>query len=74
MLVEGGVEVHEVGEEPSGGYFAGQLKKVVVGVLGQIAHAAFLLPYLDREYGCGSVAHAFVCGVEQLANNAAAFG
>ena len=59
--VEGGVKVHEVGEEAACCHFACQFIQVVVAVFLQIVDAAFLFPNLDREDGCGSVAHSFVC-------------
>ena len=74
VLIECGVEVEEVGEESAGGHLAGETVEVVVAVLGQIAHAAFLLPYLDGEDGCGAVAHALVGGYQQFADHAASFG
>ena len=74
VLIEGGVEIDKVGEEAAGGHLAGQLVEVVVGVVGQVAHAALFLPYLYGEDGCGAVAHALVCRVEQLAYDASALG
>lgn len=51
-LVEGGVKVQEVREEPSCGNFAGELVQIVVRILGEIADASLLLPDLDGE-DCG---------------------
>ena len=74
MVVECRVEVDEVGEEASGCDLAGLVVEVVVGVSLLVVHAAFLFPYLDRENGSGSVAHAFVCGLQQLPDHTAALG
>ncbi len=74
VVIEGGVEVYEVGEEAACGHFAGQTVEVVVGVFGQVAYAAFFLPYLNREDGGSAVAYTFVCRVEEFADNAASFG
>jgi hypothetical protein len=64
MLVEGGVEVYEIGEEPACGNFACEFVEVVIGVFRQVAHASLFLPYLYREDCGGAVAHTFVCAVQ----------
>ena len=73
-LVECGVEVQEVGEEPSGRDLACQLVEIEVTVFGQIVHAAFLFPYLYGENGRFAAAHAFVGAEQQFAHDAAPFG
>ena len=72
MVVERSVEVNEVREESACRYLACELVEVVVAVLREVAYASLLLPDLDREDGGRAVAHAFVCGVEELADHAAA--
>ena len=74
VMVERSVEIHEVREETACRDLAGELVKIVVAVFREVAHASLLLPYLDWEDGCGTVAHTFVCGVEELADDAAALG
>ena len=74
VLIEGGVEVYEVGEEAACRHLACKLVEVVVAVLRQIAHAAFFLPYLYGENGRGAVAYALVGAVEEFADDAAALG
>ena len=73
VFVERSVEVEEVREETACRNLAGELEQVVVAILRQIVHAAFLFPYLNRENGRRAVAHTFVGGVEQFAHHAAAF-
>ena len=58
VLVVGRVQVDKVGEEAPRRHLARQLIQVVVRVVGQIAHTAFLLPNLDGEDGRRAVAHA----------------
>ena len=60
MLIEIGIEVEEIGEEPSRRYLAGKFIQVAVGVIGQIAHTPFLFPNLNGEDGCGAVAHTLI--------------
>ncbi len=74
MVVECGVEVDEVGEKASGCDLAGLMVEVVVGVTLLIVHAAFLFPNLYRENGSGSIANAFVCGLQQLPDHTTALG
>ena len=74
VLVEGGVQVQEVREETACGDLARKFVEVVVSVFGQIAYAAFLFPYLDREDGRFAVAHALVRAFQQFADDAASFG
>ena len=74
ILIVGGVEVEEVGEETACRDLACQLVEVVVGVCGQVAYAALLLPNLYGEDGGDAASHAFVGGVEDLADDATAFG
>ena len=71
MLVERSVEVDEVREEAACRNLACKFVKVVVAVLRQVAYAALLLPDLDREDGGRTVAHAFICSVEDFADHAA---
>ena len=73
ILVVGSVEVQEVGEETTGRDLACELIEVVVGVCGQVAHAALLLPYLNGEDSCHARAYTFVGAVEYLADDASAF-
>ena len=73
-LVEGGVQVQEVGEEAPGRHLAGQPVEVVVAVFGQVADAAFLFPDLDGEDGRLAVAHSLIGAVQQFADDAASFG
>ena len=72
--VVGGVEIHEVGEEPAGCHLAGEFIEVVVAVFRQVAHSAFLFPYLNGEDGSGAVSHTLISGVEQFADYAASLG
>ena len=74
MLVEGGVEVDEVGEETAGGHLAGELIEIIVGVFRQIAHSALFLPDLYREDRRGAVAYSLVGGVEKFAYDATSLG
>ena len=74
ILVKGGIEVQEVGEEPACRHLTGQLVEVEVTVLRQIVHAAFLLPDLDREDGGLTAAYAFIGGEQDLAHDTASFG
>ena len=73
-LVEGGIQVEEVGEEATGCYLAGQLVEVVVAIVRQIADAPFLFPDLDGEDGSFAIAHTAVGAVQQFADDAASFG
>ena len=73
-LVEGGVQVQEVREETACGDLAGKLVEVVVAVFGQIAYAAFLFPYLNREYGCFAVTYTLIGAFQKFADDAASFG
>ena len=73
VLVESGVEVHEVREETASGHLARILVQVVVAVAREVAHATLLLPDLDREDGSAAVAHTLVGAAEKFADNAAAF-
>ena len=73
ILVVGGVEVQEVGEEPSCRDFTGQLVEVEVTVLGQVVHAALLLPDLDGEDGRLAAAYTLVGGEQDLAHDATSF-
>ena len=73
ILVVGGIEVDEVGEKTTCRHLAGELVEVIVAVLRLIAHACFLLPDLNGEDGSGTVAHALLGRVEQLADDAAPF-
>ena len=74
VLVKGGVEVQEVGEEAARRHLAGQLVEVEVAVFGQVVHATFLLPYLYGEDGRLATADALVGGEQYLAHDAAALG
>ena len=73
MIVEGGVEVQEVGEETTCRYLASELVKVVVGIGGQVVHTTLLLPNLDGEDCGGMVADTFVGRMEELTHHAASF-
>ena len=72
VLVVGGVEVQEVGEETAGRHLTGQLVKVEVTILGQVVHPTLLLPDLDGEDGGLATAHALVGGEQDLAHDATA--
>ena len=74
VLVEGRVEIQEVGEKAAGRNLARQLVEVVVAVGRQIADAAFLFPYLDGEDGGFAIAHAPVRRFQQLADDATPLG
>ncbi len=74
VLVEGSVQVQEVGEEPAGAHLAGEFVQVIVAVFGQVADAAFLLPDLDGEDGGGSVAHTFISRIQDFPDDAATLG
>ena len=69
-LVEGGIEVQEVREEPSCRHLTGQLVEVVVRILGQVVHSSLLLPDLDGEDGGLTVAHTLVGALQDLAHDA----
>ena len=73
ILVVAGIKVQEVGEEAARGDLAGEQVEVVVGIRGEVADAALLLPDLDGEDGSDTAAHTFVRGVQDFADNAAAF-
>ena len=73
-LVESGVQIQEVWEEATCGYFAGQLVEIVITVFRQVTHAAFLFPYLNGEYSCLAVSYSLICTFQQFANDAATFG
>ena len=60
MLVEGRIQVQEVGEEPTGGHLASQLIEVVIAVGRQIADSTLLLPDLDREDGRLAIAYSSI--------------
>ena len=70
MLVERRIKIDEVREEAACGHLACKLVEVIVAVLRKVAYASLLLPYLDRENGCGTVADTFICGVKNLADDA----
>ena len=74
MLVECGVEVQEIREEPAGGNLACELVQVVVPVFREVADAAFFLPYLNREYGGGTVPYAFVCRIQDFPDDTSSLG
>ena len=74
VLVERGVEVQEVGEEPARCHLACQLVEVEVTVLGQIVHATLLLPDLDGEDGSLATADALVGREQDLTHHATALG
>ncbi len=73
VLVVGGIQVQEVGEETAGRNLAGELVEVVVGVFGKVAHAPLLLPDLDGEDCGGAVADALIGGVQDFTDDAASF-
>ena len=73
VIVVCGIEVHKVREETACSNLACILIEVVVAVLRQIAHSTLLFPNLNREDGGGTVAHAFVGRLEQLAYDASSF-
>ena len=49
MIIESGVEIHEIGEETTGCDLTSQFIEIVISILGQITNAALLLPYLYGE-------------------------
>ena len=71
MLVESGVEVHEIGEETACCHLASKLVQVIVAVFRLVAHTALRLPYLDGEYRRSAVAHTLVGGIEQFSDDTA---
>ena len=73
-LVECGIKVQEVGEETACSNLTSELIEVVVAVTRQIAYATFLFPYLYGEDGSLAIAHATVCAVQQLTDDATALG
>ena len=73
VLVVGGIQIDEVGEEAACGHLTCELVEVIVAVGGQVAHASFLLPYLDGEDGCFAIAYAFVGAAQEFADDATAF-
>ena len=74
VLVEGRIQVDEVGEETSCRHLACILVQVIVPVGGQIADAALLLPYLYGEDGCFAIAHTLVGALENLSDDASSLG
>ena len=74
ILVERGVEVQEVREEPSGSHLASQLVEVEVTVFRQIVHTALLLPDLDGEDGCLTTTDALIGREQDLAHHATSLG
>ena len=74
VLIECSVQIQEVREESAGCNLTGQLIEVEVAILGQIVHAALLLPYLNGEDGGLAVTHALVGAQQYLAHHAAALG
>ena len=70
MMIIWSVEVHEIREETASRYLAREFIKVIVTVLRKIAYASLLLPDLDRENRCRTVADAFICGVQDLSDDA----
>ena len=71
MVVERSIEVYEVREESACRNLACELVEVIVAVLGKVADAPLLFPYLDREDGGRPVSYTFICGVEELTDDAA---
>ena len=73
VLIIGGIEVQEVGEEPASSHLTSQLVEVEVTVLGQIVHATLLLPDLNGEDGRLATTHTFVGGEQDLTHDATTF-
>ena len=73
VLVVGGIEVQEVGEEPAGRHLTGKLVEVKVTILRQVVHPPLLLPDLNGEDGSLAVAHTLVGGEQDLTHDATAF-
>ena len=48
--------------------------EVVVRIFREVVHPSFLLPDLDWEDGCLTIAHSFESADEELTHNAASFG
>ena len=74
VVVVGGVQIDEIGEETPCRYLAGELIEVIVGVTGLVAHAGLLFPDLNGENGRGTVAHATISRFKQLADDATSLG
>ena len=73
MVIESGIKIQEIREETTRRNLTCIFVKVIVGVFGQIAHTALLLPYLYRENRCRTIANSLVGGLQYLTNNAAPF-
>ena len=73
VMIERGVEVDEIREKAVRGNFAREHVKIVVAVGGQVAHAAFFLPNLNRENRGRAVPDAAVRREQNFANDAATF-
>lgn len=74
ILVEGGIEVEEIGEEAARRHLASELVEVIIRILRQIVDASLLLPNLDGEDGRLAIAHALIGRFEYLAHHTTAFG
>ena len=74
VLVVRSIEVDEIGEEAAGCHLAGILVEVIVSVGGQVAHSAFLLPYLYGEDGCLSVSYSLISAAKYLSDDATSLG
>ena len=70
VLVVGGIQVDEVGEEPASRYLAGKFVEVVVLVGRQVAQSLLLLPNLNGEDGRLAVSYTLVCAAQNLADDA----
>ena len=73
-LVEGSIQVQEIGEETTSCHFASQLIQVVVSIGRQVADTPFLLPDLYREDGCLAIAHPLIGTLQQLTDDATPLG
>ena len=74
VVVVGGVQIDEIGEETPCSHLAGELIEVIVGVTGLVAHAGLLFPDLNGENGRGTVAHATISRFKKLADDATSLG
>ena len=73
ILIIGGIQIQEVGEEPACRHLTSQLIEVKVTVFWQIVHATLLFPYLDGEDSRFAITHTFVSGKQDFAHDATTF-
>ena len=74
LLVKGRVQEAEIGKEPLGGGFHGQLEEVVVGFAGFIVNPFFDLEDLHRENGGFAISQTCFCRQEEVLYDHARFG